>query len=66
MKSEDRLAFMATASPNTTINIAANGPHYEGCDRVRAHCARFDIGHLMCTAHVYLQAGLFWESRAGW
>lgn len=60
VKTEDRLAFAATASPGTTISISASGPMYDGCERVRAHCARFDIEHLQCTAHVYAEAGLFW------
>lgn len=60
IKSEDRLAFAATSSPGTTINGSADGPLYDGCDRVREHCARFDLGHLMCTAHVHAEAGLFW------
>jgi DNA-binding CsgD family transcriptional regulator len=60
IKNEDRLAFAATAAPNTTINISAAGPFYDGCDRVREHAARFDLGHLMCTAHIYAEAGLFW------
>src|SRR5687767_13674336 len=40
IKTEDRLAFVATASPNTTINISASGPLYDGCERVREHCKR--------------------------
>lgn len=60
VKHEDRLAFAATASPGTTINITASGSFYDGCDGARAHCARFDLEHLMCTAHIYADAGLFW------
>ena len=60
VKHEDRLAFAAAASPNTTIAISASGPLYDQLDRARAHCARFDIEHLMCTAHVYAEAGLYW------
>lgn len=59
-KHEDRLAFAATASPGTTFNVSASGPIYDGCDAVRAHCARFDLEHMMCTAHVYADAGLYW------
>jgi len=60
VKDEDRLAFAATASPGTTISISVSGPLYDGCDRARAHCARFDIEHMQCTSHVYAGAGLFW------
>lgn len=60
VKHEDRLAFAATSSPGTTINVSASGAIYDGCDAARAHCARFDLEHMMCTAHVYADAGLFW------
>lgn len=60
IKHEDRLAFAATASPGTTINITVSDGFYAGCERARAHCARFDLEHLMCTAHIYADAGLFW------
>ena len=60
IKHEDQLAFAATSSPGTTINMSASGPMYDGCDAVRAHCARFDLEHMMCTAHIYAEAGLYW------
>jgi DNA-binding CsgD family transcriptional regulator len=60
VKHEDQLAFAATSSPGTTINMSASGPMYDGCDAVRAHCARFDLEHMMCTAHIYAEAGLYW------
>jgi DNA-binding CsgD family transcriptional regulator len=60
IKHLDKLAFAATASPGTTINMSASGPFYDGCEPVRAHCARFDLEHMMCTAHIYADAGLFW------
>lgn len=60
VKHEDRLAFAVTAAPGTTISTSASGPLYDGCERARAHCARFDIEHLQSTAHVYAAAGLFW------
>lgn len=60
VKDEDRLAFAATSRPGTTVSISASGPMYDDAPRVRAHCARFDIEHLMCTAHVYAEAGLYW------
>jgi DNA-binding CsgD family transcriptional regulator len=60
VRHEDRLAFEATAAPGTTIAVSASSAYYDGCERVRAHCARFDVAHLMCTAHVYAEAGLFW------
>lgn len=60
IRNEDRLAFEATASPGTTIAVSAHGAYYDACPRVRAHCERFDVAHLMCTAHVYAEAGLFW------
>lgn len=60
VKTEDRLAFAAASSPGTTISISASGPLYDGCEGVREHCARFDIEHLQCTAHVHAEAGLYW------
>ena len=60
VKDEDRLAFAAAAAPGTTINVSAESALYDGCDRARAHCARFDIAHLQCTAHVFAEAGLYW------
>lgn len=60
IKTEDRLVHATTAAPGTTISISASGPLYDGCDRVRAHCAAFDIEHLQSTAHIYADAGLFW------
>jgi DNA-binding CsgD family transcriptional regulator len=60
VKHLDTLAFAATAAPGTTVNMSASGPMYDGCDAVRAHCARFDLEHMMCTAHIYADAGLFW------
>lgn len=60
VKHQDRLAFAATSSPGTTINVSASGPIYDGCDEARAHCARFDLEHMMCTSHIYAEAGLFW------
>ena len=60
VKHQDRLAFAATSSPGTTINVSASGPIYDGCEVVRAHCARFDLEHMMCTAHIYADAGLYW------
>ena len=60
VKHEDRLAFAAIGSPGTTINVSASGPVYDGCDAARAHCARFDLEHMMCTAHIYAAAGLYW------
>ncbi len=60
VKDEDRLAFAATSSPGTTVSMSASGPMYEGCERIRAHCKRFDLEHMMCTAHVYADAGLYW------
>jgi DNA-binding CsgD family transcriptional regulator len=61
VKHLDRLAFAATSSPGTTVNVSASGPIYDdGCEAVRAHCARFDLEHMMCTAHIYADAGLYW------
>lgn len=60
VKHEDRLAFAATSAPGTTVNVSASGPIYDGCEAARAHCARYDLEHMMCTAHVYAEAGLFW------
>jgi DNA-binding CsgD family transcriptional regulator len=60
VKHEDQIAYAATASPGTTINVSVSGPVYEGFDAARAHCAAFDIEHMMCTAHVYTDAGLYW------
>ena len=60
VKHLDRLAFLATASPGKTINVSASGPVYDGCEAVREHCARFDLEHMMCTAHIYAEAGLYW------
>lgn len=60
VRNEDRLAFAATSAPGTTISVSASGAFYDGCDGVRAHCARFDLEHMMCTAHVYAGAGLYW------
>lgn len=60
VKDEDRLVFATTAAPGTTVNVSASSSFYDGCDRVRAHCAAFDIEHLMSTAHIYADAGLFW------
>jgi DNA-binding CsgD family transcriptional regulator len=60
VKHEDRLAFAATGSPGTTMNVSASGSIYDGCESARAHCARFDLEHMMCTAHIYADAGLYW------
>jgi DNA-binding CsgD family transcriptional regulator len=60
VKHLDRLAFEATASPGRTVNVSASGPIYDGFEAVRAHCARFDLEHMMCTAHIYADAGLYW------
>ncbi|MBZ0233947.1 MAG: LuxR C-terminal-related transcriptional regulator [Deltaproteobacteria bacterium] len=60
VRDEDRLAFAATSAPGTTIAVSTSDAFYAGCDRALAHCARFDIAHLMCTAHVYAEAGLYW------
>ncbi len=59
VKHEDRLAFAAIASPGTTVSTSVNGPLYDGCEGARAHCARFGIAHLQCTAHVHPEAGLY-------
>ena len=60
VKHLDQLAFLATGSPGTTINVSASGPVYDGYEAVREHCARFDLEHMMCTAHIYAEAGLYW------
>lgn len=60
IKTEDRLVYATTAAPGTTISVSASSAFYDGCDRVRAHCAAFDIEHLQSTAHIYADAGLFW------
>jgi DNA-binding CsgD family transcriptional regulator len=62
IKHEDPLAFAATASPGTTIRTSVDSELYAGDGHagVRAHCKRFGLEHLMCTAHVYAEAGLFW------
>jgi DNA-binding CsgD family transcriptional regulator len=59
-KDEDQVAFAAAASPGTTVSVSVSGPAYDGCERARAHCARFDIEHMQCTALVYADAGLYW------
>lgn len=60
VKHLDRLAFAATSTPGTTVNVSASGPIYDGCEAAREHCARFDLEHMMCTAHIYPDAGLYW------
>jgi DNA-binding CsgD family transcriptional regulator len=60
IKHEDRLAYAATGAPGTTINVSAHSAFFDGCEQLRAHCERFDLEHMMCTAHVYAEAGLYW------
>lgn len=62
VKHEDPLVFAATASPGTTVMTSMTADMYTGIERagVRAHCQQFGLAHLMCTAHVYADAGVFW------
>lgn len=60
VKDEDRIAFAAAASAGTTISVSVSSAFYDGCERARAHCARFDIEHMQCTALVFAEAGLYW------
>ncbi len=60
VKHEDRLAFAAVGSPGTTVSTSMDSPMYDGCEAARTHCARWDLAHLMSTAHIHAEAGLYW------
>lgn len=60
IKHEDKLAYAATSQPGTTVSVSASTSFYDECENARAHCRRWDLEHLMCTAHIYADAGLYW------
>lgn len=60
VKANDVAAHRATGNPGTTVNVDVNGPLFEACPDVRAHCRTYGIGHILCTALVSPMAGLFW------
>ena len=57
---EDRVAVYALTNPGKTGNFDVEGPIFDGCDRARAHCRKWELAHVLCTSMISSTAGLYW------
>jgi len=60
VRHEDRVAVWAFTHPNQTGNFAVDGPFFEGLQAMKAHCREWKLAHVLVTAMVAQQAGLYW------
>jgi DNA-binding CsgD family transcriptional regulator len=59
IKQEDRVALAAMREPDRTHAFDVTGAIFEGCDEAREHCRQWRIAHVMCTASIDADSGLY-------
>lgn len=64
IKHQDRVAVLAMSQPSTTICADVEGEIFEAHEAARAHCRRWGIAHVLCTAQIHVAAGLYWVLSA--
>jgi DNA-binding CsgD family transcriptional regulator len=60
IKSQDPAALLATSRPGVTAVVDVEGPLLDDAEDARAHCRAFRIAHIMTTAVVAPETGLYW------
>lgn len=60
VKHEDRVAIDAITHRGTTVNHTVTSDFFAGCERLVDHCRAWGIEHVLCTAHISTDAGLYW------
>lgn len=50
VKHEDRIAVAAMTNPGATLNHHVHGGIFDGCPGALAHCARYGLEYVLCTA----------------
>jgi DNA-binding CsgD family transcriptional regulator len=60
VKHEDRVAIDAITHRGTTVNHSVTSEFFAGCERLVEHCRAWEVEHVLCTAHISMDAGLYW------
>ncbi len=60
VRHEDRVASWAFAHPNQTGNFPVDGPVYSESPAIVVHCRDWGLAHILCTAVVAQDMGLYW------
>ena len=63
VKHDDRAAHLATSNPGRTVNVDVDGPLFDECASVRAHCHEHRIAHILCTGMIAPTSRLYWVIR---
>jgi DNA-binding CsgD family transcriptional regulator len=59
VKDQDRIALWAVTNPGRTGNFDIRSSIFDGCDRARAHCAKWGIAHVLCTSMFSSDGSIF-------
>lgn len=60
IRHEDRVAMWAFTHPGQTGAFDTSGPIYEGYTAIVEHCRTWGMAHIMCTAVIDQDTGLYW------
>lgn len=60
IRHEDRIAVWAVSNPGKTRAFDTSGGIYDGFPRMVEHCRTWGMAHILCTAMIDRDAGLYW------
>lgn len=60
VKHEDRVAIDAITNRGTTVNHSIASEFFVGCERLVEHSRAWGVEHVLCTAHISMDSGLYW------
>lgn len=59
VKHQDVVAIAAMSHPGKTVNVSLRGPEFANSPDAAAHCERWGIAHVLCTACIDARSGLY-------